>query len=50
VQVYPSFQSQIRANVTESEMSDMRGSGTRIFSRVKERRDEYLAEFKIAKA
>src|SRR5882672_6089112 len=49
-QVYPSFQSQIRANVSEADMSDMRSSGTPIFSRVKERRDEYLTEFKIARA
>jgi glutathione S-transferase len=49
-QVYPSFQSQIRANVSEAEMSAMRSSGSRILGRVKQRRDEYLTEFNMAKA
>jgi len=49
-QVYPSFQSQICANVSEAEMSEMRSSGSRILNRIKERRDEYLLEFNITNA
>jgi len=47
VETYPSFSSQIRANVSDAEMSEMRASGSRIYESVKGRRQEYLADFNI---
>jgi glutathione S-transferase len=50
VQIYPSFEAQIRANVTDLEMEEMQTSGQRIASRVEARRREYLQNFRVLAA
>jgi ganglioside-induced differentiation-associated protein 1 len=47
VQEYPSFKSQIRLHVSDSEMAEMQTTGTKIRRQVAERRREYLNDFKI---
>ena len=47
VEEYPSFKSQIRMHVTDTEMAEMQTSGAKIMSRVSARRQEYLNDFKI---
>jgi len=47
VQSYPSFESQIRAHVTDFEMEEMHASGQKIASHVEARRKEYLRNFRI---
>jgi len=47
VEEYPSFKSQIRMHVTDTEMAEMQTSGAKIMPRVSARRQEYLNDFKI---
>jgi glutathione S-transferase len=47
VEEYPSFKSQIRMHVTDTEMAEMQTSGAKIMPQVAARRQEYLDDFKM---